>query len=239
MEVGLYEVFDLGSDAVVCLAAGSETEAEAEARRHEGIKAPKARLWRVLEVSDRSEIERRVERAVAEWGTAWDAAASARQQGGEATGQELGLDAAPGGAGSQNSAATGGQGVASGPERGLNGPLVGPGGMGEAVSHEGPSIYQIKRERKRTGRPVQGVKSPISPAIMDFYRPGEGFARDISLILDRTGCGVSGLARELGVDRDRVTEWRAGRSLPGDPVVFLHVLLWAARLRGGRWGWQR
>jgi hypothetical protein len=110
---------------------------------------------------------------------------------------------------------------------------------GGTVTHA-KATYIYDNGVKRGGRPVRGLKSPVPPAFLLYYRPGEGFKEDLDLILAKTGIGPAGLARALGVSRRRIHAWRAdGMPQSMDPLVFWQVLWWAYLLRGKRYGWQR
>lgn len=125
------------------------------------------------------------------------------------------------------------------PERKTNVPAAQERVGRDPLSHT-RAPYNNMYPPKRKGRPVRGLRVPIAPEILLYYRPGDGFREDLDTILTKTGLGPAGLARSLGVSRRRIHAWRAeGMPSQMDPLIWYQVTVWAYRLRGGQWGWQR
>ena len=69
------------------------------------------------------------------------------------------------------------------------------------------------------------------PTLQESLAQLRGFPDDIRLIRQRTGLGLSGLGRSLGVSKVAVWRWQKGERVPREPLIMLSLLAWAKRLR--------
>ena len=72
------------------------------------------------------------------------------------------------------------------------------------------------------------------PTLRDSLSRLRALPDDLRLIRDHIGLNVTGLARTLGVDHPRISEWEHRVRLPREPLVILVILAWADEIRKGQ-----
>lgn len=230
----LYEALNTEGEPCFIFDAANDAAVHAQLRALPGDKTEwTARFYRRLEADTTDEIEELRRAAEDQWAreTAPQGVASAQQ-----------ANVAPTPQNQPEVTHLHHNSEASAPQPHTSGPIAGPNvaagekcGTGATGRHARPPyIYDYRSKAARA--PEVAL---IDEKIVDYYRLQCGFAADLEVVMAKYRLGPTALARKLHVDRTSLLRWKAGTTLPTDPVVFLTVILASARARGGVWGWQR